>query len=136
MKNRATPAAIPIALYRLPPEALKAPKLPRETKNHPTTPTNSRGRNFRTTVMFCIQAICRMPVRLMMAGIKVKELAADQFDDWLDERAEELTTRTLRLIHQILERAIRRPKPATRSAATWRAWSTCLRVRKGGHQRR
>jgi integrase len=57
--------------------------------------------------MFCIQAICRMPVRLMMAGIKVKELAADQFDDWLDERAEELTTRTLRLIHQILERAIR-----------------------------
>jgi integrase len=43
----------------------------------------------------------------MMAGIKVKELTADQFDDWLDERAEELTTRTLRLIHQILERAIR-----------------------------
>jgi hypothetical protein len=42
-----------------------------------------------------------------IGGIKLKELTADQLDDWLDERAEELTTRTLRLIHQILECAIR-----------------------------
>ena len=42
-----------------------------------------------------------------IGGVKLKELTADQVDDWLDERAEDLTTRTLRLIHQILERAIR-----------------------------
>jgi hypothetical protein len=44
-ENRATPAAMPTALYRLPPEALKAPKLLLETKNQPATPTNSSGRN-------------------------------------------------------------------------------------------
>ena len=42
-----------------------------------------------------------------IGGIKVKELTADHLDDWLDERAEELSTRSLRLIHQIVERAIR-----------------------------
>lgn len=42
-----------------------------------------------------------------LGAIKVKELTADHLDDWLDERAEELSTRTLRLIHQILERSIR-----------------------------
>ena len=42
-----------------------------------------------------------------IGGLKVKELTADQLDDWLDERAEELSTRSLRLIHQIVERAIR-----------------------------
>jgi integrase len=42
-----------------------------------------------------------------LGEIKLKELTADHLDDWLDERAEELSTRTLRLIHSILERAIR-----------------------------
>jgi integrase len=42
-----------------------------------------------------------------LGGKRLKELTADELDGWLDERAEELTTRTLRLIHQILERAIR-----------------------------
>ena len=42
-----------------------------------------------------------------IGGIKVKDLTADQLDDWLDERAEELSTRSLRLIHQIVERSIR-----------------------------
>ena len=42
-----------------------------------------------------------------LGDIKLKELTADHLDDWLDERAEELSQRTLRLIHQILERAIR-----------------------------
>jgi integrase len=36
-----------------------------------------------------------------------KNLTADELDAWLDDRAEELSTRTLRLVHQILERAIR-----------------------------
>jgi len=34
-ENSATPAAIPIAEYRLPPEALNAPKLALVTKNQP-----------------------------------------------------------------------------------------------------
>jgi hypothetical protein len=76
-----------------------------------------------------------VPLRVT-AGIKVKELTADQFDDWLDERAEELSTRTLRLIHQILERAIRQAQARDRSAATWRAWSMCPRVRKVGRRER
>lgn len=37
----------------------------------------------------------------------IKKLTADELDTWLDDRAEELSTRTLRLVHQILERAIR-----------------------------
>jgi hypothetical protein len=51
-ENSATPAAIPIAPYRLPPDALKGPKWAFSTKNQPTTPTNSNGRNFNTTVTF------------------------------------------------------------------------------------
>jgi integrase len=39
--------------------------------------------------------------------IKLKALTADRLDTWIDERAGELSTRSLRLIHQILERAIR-----------------------------
>jgi hypothetical protein len=58
MKEKsATPAAMPIAVYRLPPEALKAPKLPAWMKNQPITATNSSGRNFSTTVMIWNQAI-------------------------------------------------------------------------------
>jgi integrase len=38
---------------------------------------------------------------------KLQQLTADQLDEWMDDRAEELSTRSLRLIHQILERAIR-----------------------------
>jgi integrase len=38
---------------------------------------------------------------------KLQQLTADQLDEWIDERAGELSTRSLRLIHQILERAIR-----------------------------
>src|SRR6516225_10875815 len=78
-ENSATPAAMPIALYRLPPEALNAPKLPPDTKNQPTTPTNSSGRNFNTTVRFWNQAICLTPARLMMAGIHSPVRAMPQF---------------------------------------------------------
>ena len=49
-----------------------------------------------------------------IGGIKVKELTADQLDDWLDERAEELSTRLLRLIHQIVERSIRQAQARDR----------------------
>jgi integrase len=42
-----------------------------------------------------------------LGTIKVKDLTADRLDIWIDERAGELSTRSLRLIHQILERTIR-----------------------------
>ena len=89
-ENRATPAAMPIALYRLPPEALKAPKFPLDTKNQPTTPTNSSGRNFSTTVRFWNQAICLTPARLIRAGIHRPPRAMPQLprpDGWMPNRA-------------------------------------------------
>src|SRR5262252_9231861 len=89
-ENSGTPAAIPIALYRLPPEALNAPKLPVDTKNQPTTPTNSSGRNFRTTVRFWNQAICRTPARFTIAGTHRPVSAMHQFpmpDGWMPNRA-------------------------------------------------
>src|SRR6201992_3063009 len=42
-----------------------------------------------------------------IGGIKLKELTADHLDDWLDDSAEKRSARTLRLIHSIVERAIR-----------------------------
>ena len=41
-----------------------------------------------------------------IGATKLQQLTADQLDEWIDERAEELSTRSLRLIHQILGRAI------------------------------
>jgi integrase len=64
-----------------------------------------KGRSI--TTIDCYRSLADHNVIPQIGRIKLKELAADQLDDWLDERAEELTTRTLRLIHQILERAIR-----------------------------
>src|ERR1700689_2189594 len=78
-ENSATPAAIPIAEYRLPPEALNAPKFALVTKNQPTTPTNSSGRYFSTTVMFWIQAVCLIPARFIAAGIHNPTRAIPQF---------------------------------------------------------
>src|SRR6516162_8872187 len=89
-ENRATPAAIPIALYRLPPEALNGPKLAPATKNQPTMPTNSSGRNFRTTVRFWNQAICLTPDRLTTAGTHRPVSAMAQFpmaDGWMPNSA-------------------------------------------------
>jgi integrase len=42
-----------------------------------------------------------------LGAAKLKKLTADELDKWMDKRAEELSTRTLRLVHQILERTIR-----------------------------
>jgi integrase len=42
-----------------------------------------------------------------IGAAKLKKLTADELDKWIDERAEELSTRTLRLVHQILERTVR-----------------------------
>jgi integrase len=42
-----------------------------------------------------------------IGATKLQQLTTDQLDEWMDDRAEELSTRSLRLIHQILERAIR-----------------------------
>ena len=69
---------------------LKLPKLTDLTKNQPTTPTNSRGRNLRTTVMFWNQAIWRTPTRFTMAGIQSPSRAMPQFsmpEPWMLNRA-------------------------------------------------
>ncbi len=42
-----------------------------------------------------------------LGAARLKKLTADELDRWMDERAAELSNRTLRLVHQILERAIR-----------------------------
>ena len=78
-ENSATPAAMPIAEYRLPPEALNAPKFATWTKNQPTTPTNSSGRYFSTTVRFCSQAVCLIPARFTAAGTHSPARAIPQF---------------------------------------------------------
>ena len=85
-ENSATLAAIPMQLYRLPPEALNGPKFALRTKNQPTTPTNSSGRNFSTTVTFWNQAICRTPARFSAAGTHRPSSAMPQFarpEGWL-----------------------------------------------------
>jgi integrase len=43
-----------------------------------------------------------------IGACKLKELTADNVDDWLEGRRDHLTTRTLQAIHSILRRAIRR----------------------------
>jgi hypothetical protein len=44
---------------------------------------------------------------LYLGAARLKKLTADELDTWMDGRAEALSGRTLRLIQQILERAIR-----------------------------
>jgi hypothetical protein len=46
-------------------------------------------------------------------------VTADELDKWMDDRAEELSSQTLRLIHQILERAIRHAQARDKVRATW-----------------
>src|ERR1700728_506820 len=41
-----------------------------------------------------------------IGAARLKKLTADELDKWIDERAEELSTRTLRLVRQLLERSI------------------------------
>jgi site-specific recombinase XerD len=42
-----------------------------------------------------------------LGAAKLKQLSADDLDRWMDDRAQVLSTRTLRLVLQLLERAIR-----------------------------
>jgi site-specific recombinase XerD len=42
-----------------------------------------------------------------LGAAKLKQLTADDLDKWMDDRAQVLSTRTLRLAHQLLERSIR-----------------------------
>ncbi|MER6828956.1 tyrosine-type recombinase/integrase [Streptosporangium sp. NPDC000563] len=60
------------------------------------------------------RSLARKNLIPQIGAIKLKELTADYLDKWLDERAEELSTRSLRLVHQILERAIRQAQARDR----------------------
>src|ERR1700722_551390 len=53
------------------------------------------------------RSIARHHLIPYIGAAKLKKLTAHDLDTWIDERAEELSTRTLRLVHQILERSIR-----------------------------
>jgi predicted transcriptional regulator len=58
-----------------------------------------------------------------IGAYKLKELTADNVDDWLEGRRDHLTTRTLQAIHSILRRSIRRAQARTRWSATSPRWS-------------
>ncbi len=64
-----------------------------------------RGRDQGTVANYRSMAVHHIIPQI--GKTKLKKLTADELDDWLDERAEMLATRSLRLIHQILQRAIR-----------------------------
>ena len=70
-----------------------------------------------------------------LGSIKLKELTADHLDDWLDERAEELSARTLRLIHSIVERAIRQAQARDKVRRNVASLVDVPRARRGGHRR-
>jgi hypothetical protein len=71
-----------------------------------------------------------------IGGVKVKELTADQLDDWMDERAEELSTRSLRLIHQKVERAIRQAQARDKVRRNVASLVDVRRGRRAGRPRR
>ncbi|MGW2200395.1 tyrosine-type recombinase/integrase, partial [Streptosporangium sp. NPDC001682] len=60
------------------------------------------------------RSLARKNLIPQIGAIKLKELTADHLDKWLDEQAEELSTRSLRLVHQVLERAIRQAQARDR----------------------
>ena len=114
-ENSATLAAIPMQLYKLPPEALNGPKFALRTKNQPTTPTNSSGTNFSTTVMFWNQAICRTPARFTAAGTHRPTSAMPQF-----ARPEGFRSQTARRRKTPTTPRSPRSRPRTRSSRTTR----------------
>lgn len=48
---------------------------------------------------------------------KLRDLSAEDMDRWLRAQVREVSTRTLRLMHSILNRAVPGQWPATRSSA-------------------
>jgi hypothetical protein len=66
--------------------------------------------------------------------VKLKELTADRLDAWMDERAGELSTRSLRLIHQIVERAIRHAQARDKVRRNVASLITVPEGGPGGHQ--
>ena len=71
-----------------------------------------------------------------IGACKLKELTADNVDDWLEARRDHLTTRTLQAIHSILRRSIRRAQARTRSCATSPPWSTPRKAERTAAQAR
>jgi integrase len=64
-----------------------------------------RGKSPATIANY--QSLADRNIIPQIGSVKLKELTADLLDEWMDERAGELSTRSLRLIHQIVERSIR-----------------------------
>ena len=64
-----------------------------------------RGKSLATIANY--RSLADRNIIPQLGPVKLKELTADLLDEWMDERAGELSTRSLRLIHQIVERSIR-----------------------------
>jgi integrase len=72
-----------------------------------SAPTGTKGMSDKTINDY--KSLAESSIIPFIGAHKLKELTADNVDDWLDERREHLTTRTLQAIHSaILRRAIRR----------------------------
>jgi integrase len=67
-----------------------------------------------------------------IGAFKLKELTADNVDDWLEDRRDHLTTRTLQAIHSILRRAIRRAQARDKVVRNVAALVDTPEGRKGG----
>jgi integrase len=67
-----------------------------------------------------------------IGGCKLKELSADNVDDWLEDRRDHLTTRTLQAIHRILRRSIRRAQARDKVVRNVAALVDTPEGRKGG----
>jgi Phage integrase, N-terminal SAM-like domain len=66
-----------------------------------------------------------------IGAYKLKELTADNVDDWLDERRQYLTTWTCkRSTRRSFVGPSGKPRPGTRSCATSLTWSTRRRARR------
>lgn len=66
---------------------------------------------------------------------KLKELHADDVDEWLDGLTDKLSIRTLRDVHSILKRSIRQAQARDRVGATWQSWSRHPRADPGDRAR-
>src|SRR5450755_45023 len=63
------------------------------------------------------------PLKERLSDVKLKELTAGDVQETLDALAGRLSTRSLQIVRNCLERAIRHAESGTWSAGTWRPWS-------------
>jgi hypothetical protein len=65
-----------------------------------------------------------------IGACRLKELTADNVDDWLEDRSDHLTTRTMQTIHSILPGPSGALRHGTRSCGTSLPWPIPRKARK------